>query len=78
MSQEVSSAPMGEQHQRLGSGESGRFPRLRPSTGTSDEAENFPIEGCLPSWPRARWIIAQGRPCLVLVDEDFIPNFEYL
>jgi hypothetical protein len=75
MSQGVSSAPMREQHQRLGSGELESFPRPRPCTRASDVAKNFPVEGCLPSRSRTRRIIARGRPCLVLVDEKgFIPD----
>jgi hypothetical protein len=44
----------------------------RPCIGASGEAENFPVEGCLSSQPRARWITAHGRPCLVSVDEKVL------
>jgi hypothetical protein len=43
---------MGEQYQRLGSGESESFTRSRPCIGASGEAENFLVEGCLPSTMR--------------------------
>jgi hypothetical protein len=66
-SQGVSSAPMGEQHQRLGSGESESFPHPRPCIGASGEAKNFLIEGCLPSamsaGSRASWRCSE-TPCV--------------